>query len=123
MTLQTVYSTRCKPWVLWIQAFYDRQLSAMELVQQRLLKDIEDRLEAELEANGVANEDAVDKARKALEVAKATADEAGIIEAEKALKKAEIEKKYADEKLKAEQDYAWKVAQIEYAFRKHSLET
>lgn len=63
-------------------------------ITQSQLEELDAQMQAEEEAAGVAEETAVQKARKELAEAQASGNGQVIIEAEKALKKAEIEEKY-----------------------------
>jgi TP901 family phage tail tape measure protein len=67
------------------------------------LKQLDAQMQAELEAAGVAEDTAVEKAQKELDLARASGDQEVITEKEKALKKAQIEADY--EKKKAQLQY------------------
>ena len=75
-----------------VNAVYDNKIARVEQDMQ-----------AELEANGVAEESAVERAERELALAQETGNEEAVLEAQNALKKAQIEEKYA--KKKAEIEY------------------
>lgn len=75
-----------------VNAVYDNKIARVEQDMQ-----------AELEANGVAEESAVERAERELALAQETGNEESVLEAQNALKKAQIEEKYA--KKKAEIEY------------------
>lgn len=74
-----------------------------DTLYQNRIDAIDDQLQAELEAAGVAEETAVEKAETELEAAKASGDAALIEEKKKALAKAQIEEEF--QKKKAELEY------------------
>lgn len=77
--------------------------SLVSAVYENKAEKVDQDLQAELEANGLAEESAVERAERELALAQETGDQEAVIEAQNALKKAQIEEKYA--KKKAEIEY------------------
>lgn len=77
-----------------------------ETINKNALAGVEERLQAELEANGLAEKSAVEKAQESLDAAIKSGDEAAQNDAKNALLKAQIEEKYAKEKAQLEYDNA-----------------
>jgi len=77
--------------------------SLVSAVYENKAEKVDQDLQAELEANGLAEESAVERAERELLLAQETGNEEAVIEAQNALKKAQIEEKYA--KKKAEIEY------------------
>ncbi len=85
----------------------DRNLEAQ-------LAAIDERMQAELEANGVAEETELERLQRRLEKAKASGDEETAKELEQEIKRLQIKKKYEDEATKAKADAERQKAQLEY---------
>jgi hypothetical protein len=75
-------------------------------VYENKAEAIDQAMQSELEANGLAEDSAVEKAEKELQVAIDTGNAESIAEAQNALKKAQIEEKYAKQKAEVEYEGA-----------------
>lgn len=77
-----------------------------ETINKNALAGVEERLQAELDANGLAEKSAVEKAQESLDAAISAGDATAENDAKNALLKAQIEEKYAKEKAQLEYDNA-----------------
>ena len=108
MTINEVFSTIGQP----LSGLFTALSELSQAQTNARIDDLDRQMEKELEAAGVAEETAVQKAEKELELAKETGDEIAIKEKQDALTRAQIQEKFEKEKAKAE--YKGAVASWEF---------
>ncbi|MFA7502993.1 MAG: phage tail tape measure protein, partial [Anaerovoracaceae bacterium] len=96
------------------QAQAQAQIDRLNRQLQVDLEIIDARLQAELEAAGVAEETKIERLQRELEEAKKKGDEEQVLTLTNAIKRTEIEEEYAEKRTQAEEEFQEKQAQLEY---------
>lgn len=96
------------------QADIDNEIASLEAKTEAQLQQLDQEYQAQLEAAGLAEQTALEKAQAELEIAKASNDQKAINEAQLAVRKAQIDQNYENAKSAIEAEAAKKKAQLEY---------